>query len=606
MNKISILLCLSLFVFIFFNSKAKANSLDSLMQIVTQTSSNNKLELLEQYTRDYPTNPQLIEELEKEAIEQSNYLYLASAYKSKVYYYTRIGNQDSIGPYLNQTEKALKLYDDKKGEKISKSEKKMYHNIFKMLYTTKTAFYIHEGKYNLALFEINRVLESPKVDKTADFENQLYTLSGIVYLHTKKYNEAITSFKEAYKLVDETSNKKNIGKYSYYMALEGMINAYGGLKRYTDAILVSDTLINRIEKERKECEVIYNKDPETQFIYTYFKHKSLVYTALWNIKADRVAQARTQLDEVKKFIEKTLNTATYHTDFDVYYAVEAEYFLKIQKYNIAEKYITDLINRLSIKDQLPLYIIAKELHASILNAQGKSKEAYHMAVELTRMNDSINITNFSSQLAEMNIVYETDKSKLLANQRAVELKNTYIILSVICLAFLASILTAYRIYQNRKKILEKNKQLYEQYKLIEIRNKKIKELQAIKNSLTEKEEESTEEDPYQILIEKVETYLDESKAFLNPEIKREDIALYVGTNRQYLIEAIKEKTGKTFNEYINSYRIKYAYDLIIDGKGRTISDVLNKSGFLTRATFYKTFKGTYGLTPIELRELLKE
>lgn len=575
--------------------------LDSLEQAIIESNGKTKLELLEEYIKRDPTNDKMIKKLEIEATTQHSYLNLASAYKSKVYYYTRVGNLDSTRLYLNLTEQALNAFDDKEGYARNEDDKKKYDNIFKMLYTTRTALYLHEGKYDLALLEINNVLNNSKVDKTADFENQLYTLSGMAYLHTKKYEEALNSFEEAYRLVEQTSDKSNIGKYSYYMALEGKGSAYAGLDRYEDAILVVDTLINKIEKESEVYKATNGENPEADFIYAYFKHKATIFAALWDIKTNELQKARAQLDEVKTFIEETLNTNPPHTDFDIYYVVEAEYYLKTKQYSISEQYVISLIDRLSIQGQFLLYHKASELLAKILEAQGKSKEAYNLVVDLSKLNDSINTANFSSQLAEMNILYEVDKSKMLAEQRKSELKSTRIILSVIAFAFLLSLFIIYLIYKNRLKLIEENRQLYNQYKSIEDRNRKIKELQAIQEALTAKEEQTT--DVYQELIEKLDKYLNGSKIYLDSDVNREKVALEIGTNRQYLIEAIKEKTGKTFNEYIYSYRLKYAYDLIVNHKEKTISDVLNESGFPTRATFYKAFKDTYGLTPSELRSL---
>lgn len=582
--------------------KAIDNGLDSLMLIVDKTNNNKKLELLEIYTRKYPTNVELIKEFAKEAKKQSNYLYLAAAYKSNVYLYTRMGNQDSIRLYLNLTDETIRLFDNKNDIKKSAGEKKIYDNIMKMLYTTKTAFYLHEGKYDLALLEINRALENPQIEKNDDFENQLYNLSGIGYLNTKKYDEALACFEEAYKLIIKIADKNNIGKYSYYMSLEGMGAAYAGMGKYDEAVLITDTLISKIEEERKNSLLIHGENAEDNFVYNYFKHQALIYSARWDIKINELERARIKLNQVDFFLKENFNMNSPHTDFHIYYIVEAEYHLETQEYNISEKYITSLIDRLSIKEQYPLYYTANELLAKVLNVQGKGQKSYEIISDLNRVNDSINTINFSNQLAEINILYEVDKSKMLAEQKELELKNTQTILTVILIGFLISLLIIYFIYQNRKKIVEKNRQLYNQYKSIEDRDKKIRELQNIKNGLTDKGEGTS--DLYQVLIDKLDKYMEETNAFLNSDINREELALELCTNRQYLIEAIKEKTNKTFNEYIYSYRLKFAYELIVSDKEKTINEVINESGFTTRATFYKMFKATYGLTPSELRGLL--
>lgn len=582
---------------------ANNNVSDSLIQIVNNAGSKERLELLDKYTRSFPTEVKLIDELERESIIQSDYLYLASAYKSKVYYYTRIGNQDSTRLYLNKVDEALKLFDNNRRNKISKDEKTRYDSIIKLLYTTRTALYLHEGKYDLALFEIDKVLNNPKVDKTDDFENQLYTLSGMAYLYTQKYEKAIASLREAYKLVEKTSNESNLGKYSYHMALKEIGSAYGGLNRYEDAVLITDTLLYKIREEHLEYQKIHGLNPEEEFIYNYFKSEATVNAALWSIKTNRLQKARIELDSVQLFVKENLGNNTQHTDFEVYYIVEGEYYLKTKQYDIAERYIRTLIDRLSIQEQFLLYNMANDLLARILDVQGKNKEAYLLIANLKQINDSINTTNFSNQFAEMNILYEVDKSKAQAEQKKAELRSTQVILLVTLLAFILSLIILFLIYRNRKKLVEKNKSLYSQYKLIEESNKKIKELQNIQETLIEKD--VIDSDPYHIIMRNLEKYLEESKVYIDSEIDREGVALKIGTNRQYLIEAIKQNTGKTFNEYIYSYRLKYAYDLILNCKEKTISEILEESGFSTRATFYKAFKDTYGLTPSELRNIFK-
>lgn len=145
MKNVLLHICLSLLAISPSALEANESKVDSLIQIANKAGKKEKLELLDKYTINYPTNLDVIGMLEKEAIVQSNYLYLASAYKSKVYYYTRVGNLDSTRLYLNLTDKALSLFDSDSSNKTNEEEKKRYDNIFKMLYTTRTALYLHEG-----------------------------------------------------------------------------------------------------------------------------------------------------------------------------------------------------------------------------------------------------------------------------------------------------------------------------------------------------------------------------------------------------------------------------------------------------------------------------
>ncbi len=89
-------------------------------------------------------------------------------------------------------------------------------------------------------------------------------------------------------------------------------------------------------------------------------------------------------------------------------------------------------------------------------------------------------------------------------------------------------------------------------------------------------------------------------------ISRDDLAIALGTNRQYLINAIKEETGKTFKDYINTIRIEYAYEMLVKDWTASIESVYLEAGFSTRSTFNRLFKGQYGLSPLELREVVKQ
>ncbi len=60
----------------------------------------------------------------------------------------------------------------------------------------------------------------------------------------------------------------------------------------------------------------------------------------------------------------------------------------------------------------------------------------------------------------------------------------------------------------------------------------------------------------------------------------------------------KEKTGKSFSEYVNDMRISYACKLIIEGK-LSVSQVCFESGFNNLSNFNRTFKRQTQMTPTE-------
>lgn len=580
---------------------------DSIMNIINKATGKEKLELLDHYSGLYQNNMLLTKELKDEASKQNNQLYLSLANRKMVYYYATKGNRDSMKLYLDKTNEHLSLFiQEGKYESSSDKDKEKYKTTKVMVVATKATLFIDEGKYNLALNEIKKGLNDSIICKTDIFRSQAYSLVGIAYLYTKKPSEALDNFRKTIEIESEIESRKGskdsyAGKYRYYSAMEGSTIAYNFLDKYDEAILLADSLSSKIEEEYKHCKTLRGDNSDDDFKYKFFKNRILCYSAQANIKKGNAKTAREQLDEVKQFVAE-ISTSSIHQDFDIYYLIETDYYLSVGNHEKAKEYASLLTNKVSIKKQPYSYLQSNLYLSKTLNAGGKSKEAYDLLYRLYNTNDSINAINFSNEFAEMQTKHELKEAGFLVKEANLKLKNARMILLVLTVFFLLSLLVVYIIWKNKKLLKNKNLLLYKQYKEIELRNKRIVELQSTHNDITT--DSIIDEDVYGVIMEKLIQYFSESKAYLNSDITRESIALAIGTNRQYLIEAIKEKTGKTFNEFIYSYRLKHAYELIVSNNDQTISDILEKSGFHSKATFYNAFKDAYGMTPSELRNIL--
>lgn len=89
--------------------------------------------------------------------------------------------------------------------------------------------------------------------------------------------------------------------------------------------------------------------------------------------------------------------------------------------------------------------------------------------------------------------------------------------------------------------------------------------------------------------------MEQEKVFIAPDITLESLAAQLGTNRTYLSSAIKQYSGKSFSDYINSYRITYAQELL--KQGITLKNVEYSCGFTSSATFYRQFQKITGMSP---------
>lgn len=85
------------------------------------------------------------------------------------------------------------------------------------------------------------------------------------------------------------------------------------------------------------------------------------------------------------------------------------------------------------------------------------------------------------------------------------------------------------------------------------------------------------------------------------KIELEEVAEIANLHPSAFCRFFKEKTGKSFSEYVNDMRISYACKLIIEGK-LSISQVCFESGFNNLSNFNRTFKKHAKMTPTEYYE----
>lgn len=70
----------------------------------------------------------------------------------------------------------------------------------------------------------------------------------------------------------------------------------------------------------------------------------------------------------------------------------------------------------------------------------------------------------------------------------------------------------------------------------------------------------------------------------------------VGINESYLCRLFKAKTGYTFLEYLQRYRIKKALELMQD-QGLRVNEIARKTGFTDMSYFSSVFKKYMGVSP---------
>lgn len=113
--------------------------------------------------------------------------------------------------------------------------------------------------------------------------------------------------------------------------------------------------------------------------------------------------------------------------------------------------------------------------------------------------------------------------------------------------------------------------------------------------------EPTDGEPtvYEMLINSLQTLMENEKLYLNPGITIEDVAAELCSNRVYVSRAVNQVMGSSFREYINSLRITYAKEYMLAHPTDTQEDTAAASGFNDATAFNKKFRQTEGCTPKE-------
>ena len=99
---------------------------------------------------------------------------------------------------------------------------------------------------------------------------------------------------------------------------------------------------------------------------------------------------------------------------------------------------------------------------------------------------------------------------------------------------------------------------------------------------------------YQALAEQFEQLMNMEQLYLLHDLRLDMAVQRLGTNRTYLLAALKQELGMSFNEYVNHKRVDYARKLMESNPDMLKSDVASRSGFNSQSAFYRNWKNLGG------------
>jgi AraC-like DNA-binding protein len=119
----------------------------------------------------------------------------------------------------------------------------------------------------------------------------------------------------------------------------------------------------------------------------------------------------------------------------------------------------------------------------------------------------------------------------------------------------------------------------------------------IRDSSQQVQEQKAQQDPIKDFV------MNYVQHHYNQDISLESAARRLNMSRNYLSTYFREKTGMTFTDYLNTFRIARAKELL-SVKDIQIQEVATQIGYLNTNSFIRMFKKISGMTPGEYRRSL--
>lgn len=118
----------------------------------------------------------------------------------------------------------------------------------------------------------------------------------------------------------------------------------------------------------------------------------------------------------------------------------------------------------------------------------------------------------------------------------------------------------------------------------------IIDMRTNKEQVANDDSAALKDDVNRSMTERIIALVENDKIYLQPDLKLDDLAQMMHTNRTYIYQAVNQQMGISFNEFINRYRIAHAKRLMASDPTLSMNDVALQSGFASLSSFYRNMK----------------
>lgn len=244
--------------------------------------------------------------------------------------------------------------------------------------------------------------------------------------------------------------------------------------------------------------------------------------------------------------------------------------------------------------------------AESLEKLGRYKEAFEALRKYSELSAERTAVENERVVKELEMKYnvaeremENDRQKMVIMEK----RRTLTVISAVCAVLIAVLIAGcvvyYRSIRYYRRIVNLNLSAISREK--HLRKELAKALE--KREDTDDASEGRKSGRADEIFLRLEKLMEEECAYRDSSLSLDALAAKVGTNRTYLQEAIRHKTGLTYSGYINELRINYAIEqLTSSDSSDVIKTLAAASGFESASNFYRQFKKKTGVSPVMFRQ----
>lgn len=284
------------------------------------------------------------------------------------------------------------------------------------------------------------------------------------------------------------------------------------------------------------------------------------------------------------------------------YLEYGEFMFDSGKYEEAVNYLLKGLNSLKANNMS----FHAKTHYFDLSQAYEAMGEYDLALKYykayDKLQDSIFTLDKESAVNDMLVKYEAEQKDREIQAKELQLvkesKKLQITAFILILSFIV-IGTIYLLYKRKNMMYRQIVRQHQEYLQREKLNKeKDRKLSQEAKSTDEKELKSRE------LFLKVEKMMKDDEVFKKKDLTIDALTDMLGSNRSYVSKIINTYSGMTFNNYVNSFRINRAVELLTETE-MPVKVLVDELGFNSPSVFYRAFQQAMGVPPSKYREEVK-